>query len=257
MNRHGFTLIATLWVVTALAAAVGLSLAATRLGQQTSLNRIALTHTRWAAEACLAITQARWTQGRLTDTATVGLGRQTRCAWRTEDPTAKVNFNAVDPDVLRRLGGSEPFVRALLDQRHRAPFDDVGQVAALPGADSTLLRFGAVVGPGSVNLSGAPRPVLVAVLGPEAGEAVERLLGRRTLGRPYPSLDALIADVSPPTRTALLERYADLARSTTFTAPQLVVTATGWIDGLPLRAMIDVVAVPLPERLAIVRRRMW
>ncbi len=257
MNRHGFALIAMLWVVTALATAVGLSLTATRIGQQTTLNRIALTRSRWAAEACLAIAQARWTQGRLTDTATVDLGRQTRCAWRTEDPSAEVNLNTVDPDVLRRLGTREPFVRALLDHRHRAPFDDMGQVADLPGADSALLRFGTVVGPGSVNLSAAPRSVLVAVLGPEAGEAVERLLGRRTLGRPYASLDAVIADVSPPTRAALLARYADVARSATFTAPQLVVTATGWIDGLPLRSMIEVVAVPLPERLAIVRRRMW
>jgi type II secretory pathway component PulK len=257
MNRRGFALIATLWVVAALATAVGLSLTATRLGQQTTLNRIALTRGRWAAEACLALAQARWTQGRLTDTTTVDLGRQTRCAWRTEDPTAKVNVNTVEVNVLRRLGASEPFVRALLDQRHRAPFDDVGQVAALPGADSTLLRFVTVVGPGFVNLSAAPRLVLVAVLGSEAGEAVERVLSRRTLGRPYASLDALIADVSPPTRAVLLERYADLARSATFTAPQLVVTATGWIDGLPLRAMIDVVAVHLPERLAIVRRRMW
>ncbi len=257
MNRHGFALIATLWVVTALTTAIGLSLAATRLGQQTTLNRIALTRGHWAAEACLAIAQARWTQGRPTDTATVDLGRQTRCAWRTEDPTARVNFNTVEVDVLRRLGAREPFVRALLDQHHHAPFEDLGQVAALPGADSALLRFGTVVGPGSVNLSVAPRPVLVAVFGPEAGEAVERLLGRRMLGRPYSSLDALIADVAPPTRAALLERYADLAQSTSFIAPQLVITSTGWIDRQPLRASIDVVAVPLPERLAIVRRRMW
>ncbi len=257
MNQRGFALIATLWVITVLTAVVGLSLATTRLGQQATLNRLALARGRWAAEACLAIAQARWTQGKLADTATVDLGRATRCAWQLEDPTAKVNFNTADPDVLGRLGANEPFIRALVERRRQVPFDDLGQVAALPGADSNVLSLGTVVGPGSVNLSVAPRAVLEAVIGQASAEAADRLLGRRAVGRSYPSLDALIADLSPAARAALLSRYADLARLATFTAPQLVITATGWVGGAPPRATIEVVVVPLPERLAVVRQRVW
>src|SRR5207247_1808549 len=86
-------------------------------------------------------------------------------------------------------------------------------------------------------------------------EAVDRLLGRRTLGRSYPSLDALAADLSPSGRASLLARYADLARSTTLGAPQLVVTAQGWVEGQLPRATIEVVVVPLPERVVLQRRR--
>ncbi len=256
MNRRGFALIATLWVIAALTTAVGLSLVATRLGQQTTMNRIALTRGRWAAEACLAIAQARWVQSELADTATVDLGRQARCAWRVADPTAKLNFNTVDANVLRRLGASERFTEALVEQRRRMPFDDVGQVAALPGADPAVLSLSTVVGPGSVNLSAAPPTVLSAVLGPQSSEAVERLFMRRALGRPYASLDALAADLSPSARAALLAQYADLVRTTSFAPSQLVITTTGRVEGMAPQATIEVVVVPLAARLAVVQRRM-
>src|SRR5438874_2686509 len=103
MNRRGFALIAVLWVLTALTAVVGLSLAATRLGQQVTGNRVTLTRGRWAAEACLAITQARWNQEKLGDTTTIDLGRETRCVWEVRDPTASLNVNTVDGEILRNL----------------------------------------------------------------------------------------------------------------------------------------------------------
>ncbi|MGH7530061.1 MAG: hypothetical protein ACREMN_06730, partial [Gemmatimonadales bacterium] len=71
------------------------------------------------------------------------------------------------------------------------------------------------------------------------------------------SLDELAGSLSPPSRAALLARYADLARLTTFAPQQLIVAATGWVDGERPRSTIELVVVPLPERLAVVRRRMW
>ena len=59
-GKRGFALITALWLIAAVSAIVGLQVAATRLGQQTSFNRITLTRGRWAAEACLAIVQSRW-----------------------------------------------------------------------------------------------------------------------------------------------------------------------------------------------------
>jgi len=254
--ERGFALITALWLITVLATLVGLSMAATRLGNQTTINRIVLARGRWAAEACLAITQARWEQRDLADTATIDLGREVRCAWSVDDPTGRINLNTADPEVLRGLGLNETFVRALLARRRQGPVEDLGQLADLPGFDSGLVALGTVVGPGSINLSSAPRPVLRAIPGLTL-EAVDRILYRRSVGRPLTSLDELAADLSPPSRATLMNDYADLARLATFTPPQLVVRAEGWVEGHAPRATIELLVVPLPERLAVVGRRMW
>jgi hypothetical protein len=130
----------------------------------------------------------------------------------------------------------------------------------LPTIDSSLLALLTVDGPGSVNANAAPAAILLALPG-VSPEAVTRLLDRRALGRPYGSLDALAADLSPAARAQLLAAYADLSRALTFGAPQLLLTAEGWVasagppDGL--HATIELLVVPLPDRLATVRRRMW
>lgn len=240
-------MITVLWLITALSAAVGLSLAATRLGQRTSTNRIALTRGRWAAEACLAIAQARWGEHRLGDTATIDLGRGTWCRWRVEDLTARVNVNTAEREVLERLLHNADSIVA---RRRVAPLVDLSQ---LPDLDPRLVT---VDGPGSVNLSAAPREVLLALPG-LTPEAVDRLLSRRAVGRPVGSLDELAGLLSPTGREALLARYADVARIATFRAPQLRVTGEGGVGTEPLRSTIEVVVVPLPERLAVIRRRMW
>ena len=256
LHRHGFALIAVLWLIVVLGTLVGLSMATIRLGNQTTANRIVLTRGRWAADACFAIAQSRWGQGKLGYTATIDLGRGTRCAWSVDDPTARLNFNASDPEALRALGAGDAFIDALIERRRAAPFDDLGEVAELAGWDSSWASLGTVTGPGSVNLSAAPRAVLLALPGLGA-EAVDRILYRRSVGRLFAGLDALAADLSPPARALLLARYADLTRVSTFTAPQLVVTAKGWVDGEVPQATLESLVVPLPDRLAVVRRRVW
>jgi hypothetical protein len=246
-SRGGFALLSVLWLITALSAVVGLSLAATRLGQRTTLNRIALTRGRWAAEACLAIAQARGVQHRLSDTATIDLGRGTWCRWRVEDPTARLNLNTAERDVLARL---VPNADSIVARRRAAPLVDLGQVRGINP------RLVTVDGPGVVNLSTAPPEVLAALPG-LTPEAVDRLLARRAIGRPVGSLDELVGLLSPGGREALLVRYADLARTAGFSAPQLKLTATGGVGPEPLRSTIEVIVVPLPDRLAVIRRRMW
>lgn len=136
----------------------------------------------------------------------------------------------------------------------------VRQLGELPCGDPHVLGLLTVNGPGTVNTNAAPAPVLLALpgLGPEA---VERLVARREMGRAISGLDELAGELSPPARAALLERYADLARGVTFSAPQLVLIARGWVEdrGGPgqLHATIEILVVPLPERLAMIRRRMW
>jgi len=246
MNRRGFALLTVLWLITALSAVVGLALATTRLGQRTTLNRVALTRGRWAAEACLAIAQARWVQHRLADTATIDLGRGMQCTWRIEDPTARINVNTVDGEVLDLV---TPNADSVIARRRVRPLADLRE---MPGLDPTLVT---VDGPGTVNLSAAPRAVLLALPGLSA-EAVERLLARRAMGRPVGSLDELAGLLSPTGRDAFLARYADLARLATFAAPQLKITVGG-MSRAPPRATIAIIVVPLPERLAVIRRQMW
>jgi hypothetical protein len=245
MNRRGFALLTVLWLITALSALVGLALAGTRLGFRTTANRVVLARGYWAAEACLAIAQKRWTERGLVDTTTIDLGRGTWCRWAVEDLTARVNVNTAERGVLEQV---TPYADSILVRRRGAPFV---AVAELPGLDPRILT---VDGPGVVNLSVAPREVLRALPG-MTPEAVDRVVGRRDVGRPYSSLDALVADLSPPARSELLARYADLARIAVFTAPELRVIGEGWVAGEAPRARVEVLVVPLPDRLAVVRRR--
>jgi hypothetical protein len=247
MNRRGFALLTVLWLITALSAVVGVSLATTRLGQRATLNRVALTRGRWAAEACLAIVQARWVQHRLADTATIDLGRGTECRWRVEDATARINVNTTEREVLEQVVQNAD---SIIARRRVRPLADLDE---MPGLDRALLT---VDGPGTVNLSAAPPRVLLSLPG-MSPEAVERLRARRAVGRPVGSLDELAGLLSPSGRAVLLQRYADLARLATFAPPQLKITADGGVGGEPARATIAVVVVPLPERLAVIRRQMW
>lgn len=111
-------------------------------------------------------------------------------------------------------------------------------------------------GPGTVNLNAAPATVLLSLPG-IGQEAVERILDRRSFGRPVASLDELAGLISPAARGALFAQYSELARVVTFAPNRLLVTATGWVDGQAPRTTIELMTVPLPERLAAIRRRMW
>ena len=249
-SERGFALITALWLIAAVSTMVGLQVAAARLGQQTSFNRITLARGRWAAEACLAIVQARWRAQRLADTASIDLGASTRCHWQVDDPGARINVNTADPDVLTRAVADSALALALLGARRVSLFVSVEQ---LPAHYRSLFT---VDGPGTVNLNRAPEAVL-SVLPGVTDEAVERITGRRNLGRPITSLDELGSLLSPAARASLLEHYADLARITTVSPSQLVVTSQGWVEGSAPHATIETVAVPLPDRLAVIRRRMW
>lgn len=259
MSRSGFALLAVLWVIAALTALVGLGLGATRLGALGLSNRLYLERDRWGADACLAIVEARWVAHRLADTATIDLGRGTTCRWRVDDPTACFNINVVAPGILadaaQGTGVPEATVESLLAHR---PYQDTAQVRAVLGPDSSLLPMLTLDGPGTLNVNAAPWSVLLAIPGMSA-EAVERLTEYRRVGRPVTSLDQLVG-VTPGGRSTLLAHYADLSSLITFAPPQLVVTSVGWIGDAGasgLHATEEEVVVPLPDRLAVIRRRQW
>jgi DNA uptake protein ComE-like DNA-binding protein len=263
VRARGFALLAVLWTLAAVSAAIGGALVLLRDGDGATRNRLLLARGHWAAEACLAITQARWGTSSWADSDVVGLGRRTRCAWHASDPTARLNLNTADRDVLVRLFSAEGLspaeAAALADaavaRRRVAPFESPEQlrdIAAVPDLSFDELT---VDGPGTVNANAAWPAVLGALPG-LGSEAVALLLGRRLGGRRLTSLDDLAGSLSPVGRGALLAAYGDLARVLVFSAPQLHVTATGWVEGNApvLQARIDEMAVPLPTRLAVIRR---
>ena len=270
-SERGFALLTVLWLITALATLVGLGLASTRLGTLTTRNRLLLTRGRWAAEACLAIADAHWAAGRLTDTASVDLGRGTWCAWRVEDPGARINVNTTERVVLDRLACDTPgtatrevscsvAVDRVIEARKRAPFVALDQVAALTGLESLARAYLTVDGSGTVNVNAAS-PAVVRALPGMSPEAVQLVSYRRLVSRAVGSLDELAGALSPSAREALLAHYAELAAVVRFTPDRLRITAEGWVAGQVAgrrpRATIEVLVVPLPDRLAVVRRRMW
>jgi len=258
-GRRGFALLAVLWVVAALAAIVGLGLGTLRIGARGSANRLELARGRWAAEACLAIAQARWNEHRFTDTASVDLGRETWCSWRADDPTARVNINTAPATLLLALVQHVEAAPQLVDSllAHR-PYADTAQVRTTLSSDTSLLAFLTTDGPGTINLNAAAPPVILSIPGLGA-EVVDQLRESARQTRPVASLDQLASQV-PGERSELLAHYADLAAQVTFAPSQLLLTAAGWVgDGGPdgLHATIEVLVVPLPDRLAVIRRRLW
>jgi hypothetical protein len=255
-SRRGFALITVLWLITSLAVVVGLSMAGTRVGNQATINRIALERGRWAAEGCLAILQGRWATKRWLDSATIDLGRGVRCRWSMQDPSARVNLNTADPEILRALGLGETFVQALLIRRRVRTIDDVREAATLPGFDASLEDELTTLGDGHVNVDIASRRILLALPG-MTPEAVDRILYRRSVRKPVASLENLAVELSASGRGELLNRNADLTRIVVFAPQQLVIRAEGWVEGYKPRTTVEEFVVPLPERLAVVGKRIW
>jgi type II secretory pathway component PulK len=262
MSHRGFALLAVLWLLVALATVGGVSVAAARLGAATTRNRIVLARAEWAREACAEILLARYAQHpaiRALDTIDLGRGRW--CTARLEDPGARVNVNAADrQQLLTALSvlGSRLSVTALADSLiARRPFADIAELADVTGIDSvTLARlkvFLTTRGPGQINLNAAPPEVLGTVPG-LTNEGIDLILRRRMMGQHITSADELAVSISPSARAVLYGDYQDLLRSATFAPSQLIAMVTGGVRGTRLVARATLTMVPLPERLAVVRR---
>jgi type II secretory pathway component PulK len=262
----GFALISVLWLIAALSTLVGLGVATTRLGVQTTANRIHLAQGRWAAEACLAIAHKRWTETRAVDAQRVDLGQGKRCGWRIEDPTTRINVNRATPPVLRKIAtfssqvSADSLTAMITVARRTRSFEHIDQLRALI-SDTALLTMLTVEGPGTVNINAASLAVLSALPGMTA-EAVDVVAYHRSVERAVRNLDALAHALSPASRDVLFAHYAELAGLVTFSAPQLLLTAEGWVGAAaegppPLRATIELLVVPTHDRLAVIRRRMW
>lgn len=122
---------------------------------------------------------------------------------------------------------------------------------AIHGLDSLL-----GVEPGRIDLSHAPLAVLAALPG-FTSEAVDRVAEERLRGVPTTNLFALTAGLSPAARSALVSRYADLARLTV-TEPDAWILESRSSAGDPaITEVVELRLVRAGTRAAIVRKRRW
>ena len=282
-------MLSVLWLIGALAMVAATSLALARTGAQASRNRILLARAGWAREACMEILLGRYAQAadrpiveKLADVApaldSVDLGRDTWCEVALDDPSSLLNLNLSDAEQLRALLGSDSLVDALLDWRdpddvtrpagaeaswYRAhdriaprnrPFASVEELSLVTGFDTLSLgRLFTTRGNGMVNVNSAPAPVIRAALRlPD--ETVAMLMRRRSVGRRVTGVDELLALASPSARQILSARYQDLVQRSGFAPAEMVAAVSGHVGGSRLSATMYATLVPLPERLAVIRR---
>ena len=283
MSRRGFALLAVLWVLTALSVLGAVALAVARTGSQTTRNRILLTRAGWAREACVDILLARYAQNpRVRALDPIDLGRGTWCRATLEDPAAKLNLNLATREQLvtvltvvcrRSVAAVDSLADALLDYRdpdtiprsfgaeteanRNGPLAAVAELAYIRGFDSSLVdRLTPILttrGTGVININAAP-PEVLATLPGMTQEAMLVLLGGRVSGQPIQNADQLVAHLSKSARSVLLADYPEFVRAATFAPAQLVANVEGGVRGTPIVARATLTLVPVPDRLAVIRR---
>lgn len=284
-DRRGFALLTALWLLVSLATVAAGTLAAARIGSVTSQNRMVLRRASWAAEACVAILLARYDSaapGRGVDST--DLGRGTWCRATVEDPSSRLNLNRASAEELQRLLGDPSLTDAVLDWRdrdddprpagaeretyealHRAPprndaFAAVAELQHVLGFERVTLAWLearlTVRGDGTINVMTA-HPDVVRAPGFFTEAEIELILAARATGRRLRSVDDLLARIGPTRRDELAHRYGTLISSLAFAPHELIAEVQGGVRDSPIRAHLTLTLVPLPSRLAMVRREVW
>jgi type II secretory pathway component PulK len=164
-----------------------------------------------------------------------------------------------DPDDIPRPSGAERewYEREVRTLPTNGPLSSVREIRyvrsfdAIRGLDSLL-----DVEPGRIDLSHAPLLVLAALPG-FTSEAVGRVAEERLRGVPTTDLLTLSARLSPAGRSALVSRYADLARLTV-TEPDAWILESRATAGEPtITEVVELRLVRAGARAAIVRKRKW
>jgi hypothetical protein len=258
MNRRGFALLAVLWVLTALTALTGAGLLVARIGSETTRNRILLGRAEWAREACGEILSARFAvDPAIRHLEPIDLGRGTWCRASLDDPASRLNLNTANRETLaglfKALRVPQAWADSIIVRRTQGTLYDLMQVSGLDSAVAArLTAFVTVRGTGVVNVNAAPPEVLRTLPG-MTEEGVFLLTSRRAL-RPVHSADELAGLLSRSARTVFLSSYAEFVRAAVFDPPQLIATVEGGVRGTPIVAHAILTMVPVPGRLAVIRR---
>jgi general secretion pathway protein K len=284
-NRHGFTLLVALWLIVAISTVVALALSDERLHSMATRNRLALMRAEWARDACAAVLQARYEYADpLRGVDSVDLGRSTWCTARASDPSARLDVNRASSGQLRAFFGSDSLADALMDWRdaddvpraHGAeassylafgrpvpanrPFGSIAELRRVRGFEvaslDSLGRVLTVRGHGALNITTADPAVVATLPGLRPADATV-LRAVRASGWQAQSLEELIGRLGGNRQEELAEWMPDLRAAVSFRPAEVVIEVVGAGGADPVRARATLNAVPLPERLAIVRRVLW
>jgi len=147
-----------------------------------------------------------------------------------------------DADTFRRARGMErdDYLRAgarVLPSN--SDFTDVVELRDVDGMTAELYaqvrELLTVFGTGQVNFNSAPRPLLASLPG-MGDEAVSIVLRAQASRRPLRSLDEVVNRLSPGARALMAEGGGELAQRAAFETREVVVEATGWAEGSPVRS---------------------
>jgi DNA uptake protein ComE-like DNA-binding protein len=228
------------------------------MGSETTRNRILLARAEWAREACGEILLARFAvDPTIRGLDPIDLGRGSWCRASLEDPAARLNLNTAEREALVQLfraAGVQPAVaESAIVRRSMGILYDLRQVAGVDSTIATRLRpFVTVRGTGVVNVNAAPPEVLRTLPG-MTEESVSLLTSRRTR-RPVQGADELAGLLSRSGRAVFLDSYAEFVRVAAFDPPQLIAIIEGRVRGTPIVARATLTTVPVPGRLAVIRR---
>lgn len=241
-RKRGFALLAVLWIVVALGGVTARLAADARLGSVAMTDRMLLVRARWAAEACLSVALARLearlgTQAALTVNAdTLPLANGTYCSATALDPGTRLLADSTTISMRLRLD-------SVLRSR--------GDTTAVSRED-LLTSYG----DGRININAAPDAVLLSLPG-MTDAAVRVVMAERTWGRPVLDASTLASRLPPTERALMLVHYPQLAGKVVYAPASLVVTSRGWSAGTVPVASVEILVVPVGNRIATIRRRAW
>lgn len=164
-----------------------------------------------------------------------------------------------DPDDVPRPAGAEAEWYQARGQRppRNGPLASVAELALVRGfGGSSVARLDSVLtvrGAAHLDVNAAPATVLAALPG-YGPEAVALVLRRRASGRLIASSDELLSLLSPEGRALLLSRYQDYAVLVGYAPSRIVLRVEGGVRGAAPVSTARLTAVPLPNRLAVIRR---
>jgi general secretion pathway protein K len=281
MTRRGFALLTVLWLVAGLSAITASALALARVGADASRNRILLVRAAWARNACEEILLAHYAErGRVAPVDSTDLGGGVWCDGAIEEAGTRLDLNHATPEALHALLDRDSLADALLDWRdpddvpwprgaerewyathgrrppRNGPFADAAELRLVRGFDSATVRrlepLLTVSGEVQLDLNTAPAALIASLPGLDPA-AVAMILARR-VAAPFRSTDELLSLLPQRSRAGLLGRYQEFTSSAAYEPGRVLFRVRGAAGRPVLVSSERLTVVPVPSRLAVVRR---